>query len=204
MQTITKLYDTYEEAAATVGDLERIGIPYAHISLIASDADNRMREGVTDGDDRAGRDASAGATAGVILGGGAGLLAGLGALAIPGVGPVVAAGWLTATLTGAVAGGAVGAAAGGIIGALTGSGVSREHAHVYVEGIRRGGAVVAVRTDDRWANVAREVLNRRPSADPDVRGAAYRASGWSEFDDTTPPYTPADSEQGVRPPASDR
>jgi hypothetical protein len=195
MQTITTLYDTYEDAAATVGDLERAGIPYAHISLIAHDADNRAeRDVVTDGADenRAGRDASAGATAGVILGGGAGLLAGLGALALPGVGPVVAAGWLTMTLTGAVAGGAVGAAAGGIIGALTGSGVSHEHAHVYAEGIRRGGAVVAVRTDDRWINVAREIMNRRPSADPDVRGAAYRAGGWSEFNDKTPPYTPAE------------
>src|SRR3954467_10988658 len=155
MQTITKLYDTYEDAAATVGDLERAGLPYARISLVASDADNRYAEDRTagDGESRAARDAGAGATAGAIIGGGAGLLAGLGALAIPGIGPVVAAGWLTATLTGAVAGGVAGAAAGGLIGTLTNSGVPHEHAQVYAEGIRRGGAVVAVRTDDRWMHV---------------------------------------------------
>jgi hypothetical protein len=55
-------------------------------------------------------------------------------MAIPGVGPVVAAGWLVATLTGVAAGGA----AGGVIGALTQSGVSKEDAEIYAEGLRRG------------------------------------------------------------------
>jgi hypothetical protein len=83
--------------------------------------------------------AETGAGVGTAVGGAAGLLAGLGLLAIPGVGPVVAAGWLVATAVGAVAG----AATGGLIGGLTGAGVSEDDAHVYAEGVRRGGSLVA-------------------------------------------------------------
>jgi hypothetical protein len=46
--------------------------------------------------------------------------------------------WLAAAATGAVAGGAT----GGIIGALTQAGVNKEEAHVYAEGVRRGGTLV--------------------------------------------------------------
>jgi len=202
MQTITKLYESYDDAATTVGDLERAGMPYAHISLIANDADNRYTQtrAAADVQSHAARDASACATAGAIIGGGAGLLAGLGALAIPGIGPVVAAGWLTATLTGAVAGGVAGAAAGGLIGALTDSGMSREHAEVYAEGVRRGGAVVAVRTDDRWVSVARDIMSRRPSVDPDFRHATVDDDAWRAFDDAarTQPATEIETGRGVR------
>jgi hypothetical protein len=66
-------------------------------------------------------------------------------MAIPGVGPVVAAGWLAATTLGAVTGAVACGAAGGLIGALTDSGVPEEHAHVYAEGVRRGGTLVTAR-----------------------------------------------------------
>src|SRR5439155_20856442 len=85
--------------------------------------------------------AGTGASIGTVVGGGAGLLAGLGMLEIPGIGPVVAAGWLVSTAAGAAAG----AAAGGLIGSLTGAGVSKEHAHIYAEGVRRGGSLVTAR-----------------------------------------------------------
>lgn len=32
-------------------------------------------------------------------------------------------------------------------------------------------------------------MDRHRYVDPSIRGAAYRASGWHEFDSTTPPYT---------------
>src|SRR6202023_4158098 len=62
-------------------------------------------------------------------------------LAIPGVGAVVGAGWLAALL-GSMA---VGGAAGGLLGALTNAGIGEEDAHVFVEGVRRGGTLVAAR-----------------------------------------------------------
>jgi hypothetical protein len=130
--------------------------------------------------------AGTGATIGTVLGGGAGLLAGIGALAIPGVGPVVAAGWLIATLTGA----GVGAAAGGLVGGLTGAGVSAEEAGVYNEGVRRGGTLVTVRTDE--ANVSRieSIMAERKSAGWRARDTEWRAAGWngrSDDVDTLPP-----------------
>jgi len=189
--TITKLYDTFAEARLVVTDLEAAGIPHSHVSIVANNAEDQE----IDKNAKVARDAGIGATAGGILAGGAGLLAGLGIMAIPGVGPVVAAGWLASTLAGAATGVAAGAATGGVIGVLTESGVDHDEAHIYAEGIRRGGALVSVRTDDKWVGLAREILNRRPAVDPALRGQAYRASGWSAFDATTPPYTPAQIEQ---------
>ncbi len=189
-QTITKLYDSYADARLTVADLEAAGVPHSHISILANNAEDHDTK-----NEKVAKDAGVGATAGGVLGGGAGLLTGLGVMAIPGVGPVVAAGWLAATLAGVVAGAAAGAATGGIIGALTEHGVDKDQAHVYAEAIRRGGALVAVKTDDKWIGIARDVMNRRPAVDPALRGEAYRAAGWSAFDERTKPYTPAQIEQ---------
>jgi hypothetical protein len=126
----------------------------------------------------------AGATIGTILGGGAGLLAGLGLLAIPGVGPIVAAGWLIATITGA----GIGAAGGGILGSLVGAGVPEEHAHVYAEGVRRGGTLVTVRVEDARRGAVEQIMNRYTPVDLDARAAEYRAGGWSRFDEEAPAY----------------
>jgi hypothetical protein len=119
-----------------------------------------------------------------VVGGGAGLLAGLGLLAIPGLGPVVAAGWLASTALGA----AVGGTAGGLIGALTAAGVSKDDAHVYAEGIRRGGTLVTARVPDADRAKCEAILNRA-SVNIQDRGAAYRKAGWKEFDAGATPYT---------------
>jgi hypothetical protein len=180
-RTVARLYDSYDDASAIVSALEASGIPHSDISIVANRPNSDGTTTPTDA--HAGTGAGAGATLGTILGGGAGLLAGLGSLAIPGVGPVVAAGWLIATLTGA----GVGAAAGGLLGSLTGAGVSEKEAHVYAEGVRRGGTLVSVRTDEtQAANVERIMSERRP-VDWQQRETEYRAGGWQGFDDTMPP-----------------
>ncbi len=74
--TITKLYDTYEQAREAVRDLEASGIPHRDISIVAGNAEGREIH-----KDHSG--AATGAGAGAILGAAAGLLAGLGMLAIP-------------------------------------------------------------------------------------------------------------------------
>jgi hypothetical protein len=112
------------------------------------------------------------------------LLAGLGLLAIPGLGPVVAAGWLASTALGAIVGGT----AGGLIGALTAAGVSKEDAHVYAEGIRRGGTLVTARVPDGDRAKCETILSRA-SVNIQERGAAYREAGWKEFDASATPYT---------------
>jgi hypothetical protein len=68
-----------------------------------------------------------------------------------------------------------GRTAGGLIGALTAAGVSKEDAHVYAEGIRRGGTLVTTRVPDADRANCEAILNR--------------ASGWKEFDATATRYT---------------
>ena len=185
-QTVTALYDTYESAVSAVNALEAAGIPHSDISLVSNNVDNRYRK---DRSTEAAEDAGKGAGVGAAVGGVGGLLTGLGLLAIPGVGPVVAAGWLVSTVAGAVTGAVVGGAAGGLVGALTGAGVPERDAQFYAEGVRRGGTLVTARVDDARAPTAREILQRYNWVDPAVRGAAYRETGWTSFDEKAPPYT---------------
>jgi hypothetical protein len=189
--TISRLYDDYSAAGQAVRDLEAAGLPSSDISIVASNADNWYRSDRKkrvdkdhDGTDDRVEGAEAGAGIGAVLGGAAGVLAGLGLIAIPGIGPVVAAGWLIAAGAGAVAGGA----AGGIIGALTQAGVSKEEAHVYAEGVRRGGTLVSARVPDRERTRYEAILDRSAINISD-RGEAYRRAGWKAFDESAPPYT---------------
>ena len=188
-QTVTGLFDSYDEAKRAVHDLEALGVPHRDISLVANNARGE-HEGVGEyRADKTAEDAGKGAGLGATVGGVGGLLAGIGLLAIPGLGPVVAAGWLASTALGAVVGGAVGGAAGGLVGALTKGGVPEEDAHVYAEGVRRGGSLVSAKVDDAMAPQARTILADTRTVDIAARGDAYRQEGWNRFDETAPTYT---------------
>jgi hypothetical protein len=187
-RTLTGLFDTFGDAEAAVRELESAGIRDEEISVVASRTEGRDATRVTEGNE-AGPGASAGAGVGAVIGGGAGVLAGLGILAIPGVGPVVAAGWLVAAAVGAVGGAAVGGAGGGLIGAMIGNGVPEHEAHVYAEGVRRGGAIVTVRVNDGEMATAEAILARHRRVDPVSRGENYRKTGWSRFNENAPPYS---------------
>jgi hypothetical protein len=186
-QTLTRLFDTYADAERAITELERLGVPHSDISIVGHKND-AAHDGRTYDD--AADDAGKGASAGGVLGAAGGLLAGLGLLAIPGLGPVVAAGWLASTAVGAVVGAVAGGAVGGIVGALTHAGVNEDDANVYAEGVRRGGTLVSVKTGDSHVEAARTVLDNYNPVNVASRGAAYRASGWSRYDETAPVYTP--------------
>ncbi|NVP58364.1 general stress protein [Mycoplana rhizolycopersici] len=190
MKTVTGLFDDYSDASASVGALEAHGVPSSDISIVSNNADERhgIERNTAEG-------AGAGAGIGAAVGGVGGLLTGLGIMAIPGVGPVVAAGWLAATAAGAAAGAVAGGAAGGLIGALTESGVSEDNAHVYAEGVRRGGTLVTAKVDDSLQAEAEAILRRSSWVDPDQRRSVYAEEGWTRFDDTLDPYGPAEIEQ---------
>jgi len=198
MRTIAFLYDTYDDATNTVRDLEAAGVPHDDISIVANNADNRYSVSQKTVASDGGAGAGTGASIGTVVGGGAGLLAGLGLLAIPGLGPVVAAGWLAATAVGAVAGAGAGAVAGGLIGSLTAAGVSEDDAHIYAEGVRRGGTLVTVRTHDRGLAIVEPIMKRHHPVDREARGRAYRESGWTTFDENAKPYTADDLERERR------
>jgi hypothetical protein len=191
-KTITRLYNSHAEARAAVRELEAAGVSHGDISILVSNADNAYDEKTKsfpdrdlDGKDDRTEGAAAGGGVGAAVGGTAGLLAGLGLMAIPGVGPVVAAGWLVAALTGAAAGGAT----GGLIGALTQqAGISDEEAHVYAEGLRRGGALVSAKVADTDAVRIQALMDRSAVRAAD-RAAAYRKSGWTTYTPTAKPFT---------------
>ncbi len=190
VRMFTHLYDNYDEALHTVQALEAAGVPHTDISIVGNNADSaHSTTGTTTDATLDATKSGAGATTGTVLGGGLGLLTGIGLLAIPGVGPVVAAGWLIATVTGA----GLGAAGGGVLGSLIHAGVPEDHAHVYTEGVRRGGTLVSVRGDETQAATIEGVLEGRTTAAVDMtaRRAAYTSTGWEKFEDTAPHYTPA-------------
>jgi hypothetical protein len=105
-------------------------------------------------------------------------------LAIPGVGAVVGAGWLAAVL-GSMA---IGGVAGGLLGALTNAGIHEEDAQVFVEGVRRGGTLVAARVPQ--AELPRiEAMMNQSAVNLEERRDLYRKSGWQSFDPNAVPYT---------------
>lgn len=184
MQTITHVYDTYQLAADAVRELEAARIPSDRISIVTSDEEAKVGDVVNAGE----TEAAPAAGFGAVIGGAVGLLTGLGVMAIPGVGPVVAAGWLATTALGAVAGGAT----GGLVGSLINEGVPEDHAHLYLETVRRGGSLVSVRVDDRDANKVREILSGFNPLDLETQKTAFRSTGWSKFEPDADPYIKAD------------
>ncbi len=162
------------------------------------------------GDTGAGTAASGGAGRGLpgVIGGTAGLIAGLAGLAIPGIGPLVAAGPIAAALTGA-----------GIVRSRAGyrrAALGRRVGHRRAV-LRRGRAARRCAGDrqgrrrERAAAIA-DAMRRHGAIDIESRVAAWRASGWSGFDEAADPWTHerieserlADRSGGGSPPAIDR
>lgn len=200
-RTVVALYDRFEDANDAVRDLVKRDFPREDISLVMNDTEDRYSPYLRgdQGSEAAGEyadttnaseGAGVGAGIGAVVGGLGGLLVGLGALTIPGVGPVLAAGPLAAALSG-LAGAGVGAVAGGVTGGLLGAlvdmGIPEETAHYYAEGVRRGGALVTVRTADTTADQVVEVLNDHNPVDINQRAEKWRNAGWTRFDPQSEP-----------------
>ncbi|EHM02850.1 hypothetical protein HMPREF9946_00755 [Acetobacteraceae bacterium AT-5844] len=182
-RTITRLYDTRENALAAIRDLEAAGFSHDDLGIVATDAQDTTTTTTEPKQERS--STGLGATLGTLVGGGAGLAAALGALAIPGIGPLVAAGALATTLVGAGAG----AVAGGVVGSLVHHGVSEEHAHVYAEGMRRGGSLVTARVPENRAGEVEAILARHNPVDPALRETEYRAGGWRGYEEEPVPMS---------------
>lgn len=176
IQTITGLFETYEQARKAVHLLDEAGIHRANISLVSSASDELEPDEIGEG-------ATVGGEIGAGLGAAGGLLAGLGIVAIPGFGPVVAAGWLFATAMGAIAGAGVGAATGSFVGALTRAGIPEADAHVLAESVRRGGAIVSAKVDEAHADAALAILRHAEGVDVASRRGIYEREGWKGYED---------------------
>jgi len=180
-KTVVGYFDQYAPAQNAVRALVDTGFSRSDISLVASDPTGEYAKSsmATSTDPDSTSYTAAGAGTGAILGGIGGLLVGIGALTLPGIGPVIAAGPLAATLLGA----GVGAAAGGLIGILMDVGIPENEAHYYAEGLRRGGAVVTVSTqDEMMIDRATNIFERNGAVDIDRRVDEWRQSGWTGYD----------------------
>jgi hypothetical protein len=207
MKNVVGLFDSIRDAEAVVRDLRDAGVAEADISFAGrnpDDATMQSNEYIAEGHSEAAEGAGFGATGGAVVGGLTGLLVGLGVLAIPGVGPVLAGGTLAAALGSAAVGAGIGAAAGGLLGALVGAGIPEEDAHVYAEGIRRGGALVMARVDDSMVDTALDIMERHNAVDIDERGRTYRETGWTGYDPNAEPYADTTARAGDRDNVPDR
>jgi len=208
--TVCRLYDSYADANRVVIALEAAGVPSSETSVISNNSDTwykatkgakvvplRKEEASSatapdskapDGkasDGKAPGGKFEGAAIGAAIGATAATAASLVTmLALPGVGAVVGAGWLAAML-GSMA---IGGATGGLLGALTNAGISEEDAHVFVEGVRRGGTLVAARVPQTELPRIEAMMNQS-AVNLRERCDLYRKSGWQSFDPNAVPYT---------------
>ena len=80
------------------------------------------------------------------------------------------------------------------MGALLDAGLSREHADVYSEAVRRGCTLVSARVAGKNGAGLQAILDRYQPIDPVKRGSDYRREGWTCFDPKAPAYTPSEME----------
>lgn len=189
MKNIIGLFETEAAADHAVKALQEAGFSKNNFSMVTRQNSivqkvNRaedQKEGAIQADNKLG------AAGGAVVGGITGLLAGVAALAIPGIGPVVAAGSIAAALGTVAAGTGMGAAVGGLLGALTSLGISEEEAHLYAEGVKRGGILVIVEADEASALLANQVMQEAGAVEVDIRREMWESTGWNRFDETVLP-----------------
>jgi hypothetical protein len=191
MKTAIGLFDTNHDAESAIQTLERAGFARKDISVTVRKTNVNTTES---SETMADEGLQTGTLTGMVAGGLMGLLVGAGLLIIPGIGPVLAVGPLAAglasgsALVGAAAGVGLGAFSGGLIGVLSGMGVPNEHAQIYSEGVRRGGVLVVVHTDESHLGSAEKILRENGAVDPQSREQEYRAEGWDRFDPDAGPH----------------
>lgn len=166
-KTVVGSFDSFEQAQRAVDDLALSGFDRRDISILASNIRGEYKPdtAATATETKTGEVMGVGAVTGGVIGAAPGVAVGMVALALPGVGPIIAAGSLAAALAGA----ATGAVAGGLIGGLTRLGIPEEQADHYAESVRRGGALVTIRVEDREAEGATQIMRREGAVDLDER-----------------------------------
>lgn len=191
IKTVIGSFDSIAEAASVARDLRAAGFLESDVNVVANNAQPGSVSDANPSPPRAtvAEDAATGAATGVVaggaLGGAAGLAASLLGLAIPGIGPIMAAGPIAAALVGAGAG----AVAGGLIGGLVDVGVPETDAEYYAEAVRRGGALVTVRTDASRTEEAENMMRQHGAIDIEDRVARWRSTGWKGYNPNDPPFS---------------
>jgi hypothetical protein len=155
------IYPSYANVESGVDGLKAAGFSNRDISVLFPQSSG-SKDFAHEKGTKAPEGATAGAGAGVVLGGTMGWLLGIGALAIPGLGPFIAAGPIMAALAGAGVGGAV----GGVTGALVGMGIPEYEAKRYEGRVKDGGILLSVHSDSSdWTKRAKQILEATGAQD---------------------------------------
>jgi hypothetical protein len=187
MTSVAALFNTYEEADVALQALKEAGFGTEEITVLARKETLPEIPDESQTGERAKKNSGRGALTGGVVGGLSGLLVGLGSIMIPGLGPIIAGGAL-ATLIGTTAAGAgLGAASGGIVGYLTGLGIPEDAAGIYAEGLKRGGLLIIVETDESRSEIARTVFENVNAVNIDRAAEEWRSTGWVQFDEKVDP-----------------
>ncbi len=152
---VVALFEKLSDAERAIDDLISKNVPRDRISLISHSGEVREMENPTA---MASEGAATGLTTGAVVGGVLGLLAGAG------IGFVPAGLAIAGPIAGLFAGGAAGAATGGILGGLVGLGIPSNLVPTLEEGIKKGGAVVAVEAREEDVQLIEETLDRDGAA----------------------------------------
>jgi hypothetical protein len=163
MKTVVGMFETTSDVDAVITELTRQGFDKRDISVVA------RREVLKNSGLDITTGAEVGAITGATTGGIAGLLIGLGALVIPGIGPIIAAGEFLTWIGAMVLGLAAGAIGGGLLGGLVALGLPEHEAKVYVEGVKRGNLIVAVRAPEERLAAAEDIFHAGKALDIDAR-----------------------------------
>lgn len=195
-KTVVALFDRLEDAKAAIIDLAQAGIARSQVGVLANAAAGHpgilsnpayAREDMEKPESDATSGMGLWAEIGAGLGGLIGFLVGIGTITIPGIGPLIAAGAWVAVAGGAALGGVV----GGAIGYMRDRGISDEDAHLYAEGLRRGGTLVTAHVPNDRVEAITKLFQSRNAVDIEKREAAWRAEGWISFNPDAEPLTPS-------------
>jgi predicted O-methyltransferase YrrM len=75
---------------------------------------------------------------------------------------------------------------------MTGLSIPEEEAHIFAEGVRRGGVLVAVQVEDPRVEAARALLRDAGAADTQRLRSEWQQAGWTRFE----PQPGDDSDKG--------
>lgn len=179
IKTVAALYQRFQEAERVMHALIDAGFEQDEISLITNDEEvmSHFYENIEY------EDVSESVSQAAKMGG---TLGGVGTLFaiqfIPGMGAVAALGALIAAFGGA----AIGSVAGGIVGGLVNLNIPQEEAADYVDGVRLGGTLITVQTDE--ARVEEAVAIMRAYNLADVEDLPFVWDGKNDKPNEPKPY----------------
>lgn len=192
MKTIAALFESLEDADDAVTALRALDIPAENLHAVAREnvVEEELRvEGMTLEPeeevhaDEVAEGAGAGIVGGGVVGGLLGLMVGLGAITVPGIGAAFAAGSIGAAIAGAAGGAGVGAPVGAIIGAMLELSIPEDEAHVFAEGVRRGGILVIAESEEEMVEDVRQILDDANAMDVEALRERWEAEGWTGFEE---------------------